>query len=35
MTVPTTDETFTASAYVPVRSAKDIAAEKASGAPSR
>ena len=29
VTVPTTDETFTASAYVPVRTAKDIAAEKA------
>jgi len=32
VTVPTTDETFTASAYVPVRSAKEIAAEKASQA---
>ena len=32
VTVPTADETFTASAYVPVRSAKDIAAEKASRA---
>lgn len=32
VTVPTTDETFTASAYVPVREAKDIAAEKASEA---
>ena len=30
VTVPTADETFTASAYVPVRSAADIAAEKAS-----
>ena len=30
VTVPTVDETFTASAYVPVRSAKDIAAEEAS-----
>ncbi len=30
VTVPTADETFTASAYVPVRSAADIAAEKAT-----
>ena len=32
VSVPTVDETFTASAYVPVRSAKDIAAEEASQA---
>ena len=32
VTVPTADETFTASAYVPVRNAGDIAAEKASQA---
>ena len=32
VTVPTADETFTASAYVPVRTAADIAAEKASQA---
>ena len=34
VTVPTADETFTASAYVPVRSAQDIAAEKAAPRPS-
>jgi tight adherence protein B len=32
VTVPTVDETFTASAYVPVRTARDIAAETASRA---
>ena len=32
VTVPTAEETFTASAYVPVRSARDIAAAKASRA---
>jgi tight adherence protein B len=32
VTVPTADETFTAAAYVPVRSAKDIAVEKANRA---
>jgi len=32
VTVPTVDETFTATAYVPVRSAKDIAAEEATKA---
>ena len=35
VTVPTTDETFTASAYVPVRSAREIPAEKASQARPR
>jgi tight adherence protein B len=35
VTVPTVEETFTASAYVPVRSARDIAAAKASRARPR
>jgi tight adherence protein B len=35
VSVPTADETFTASAYVPVRSAKDVAAAEASRARPR